>query len=113
MISKLGGLTTFEALACRVPIIADAITPPMPQEAGAANLIAQRGAGVLLQRATDIVPVIRRMVEDSKHYAAMRAATISLVIPNATRHIVEEITALIPAPVLAHEEPVMVEARPL
>jgi UDP-N-acetylglucosamine:LPS N-acetylglucosamine transferase len=111
MISKLGGLTTFEALACRVPIIADATTPPMPQEAGAADLIEKRGAGVLLQRATDIVPVIRRMVEDSKHYAALRAATISLVIPNATKHIVEEITALIPAPVLAHEEPVLVEAR--
>jgi UDP-N-acetylglucosamine:LPS N-acetylglucosamine transferase len=111
MISKLGGLTTFEALACHVPIIADATTPPMPQEAGAAQLIVKRGAGVLLQRATDIVPVIRRMVEDSKHYAAMRAATISLVIPNATRHIVEEIQALIPAPVLAHEEPVLVEAR--
>ncbi|MER3631205.1 MAG: hypothetical protein C4325_02730, partial [Blastocatellia bacterium] len=31
MISKLGGLTTFEALACRLPIIADATTPPMPQ----------------------------------------------------------------------------------
>ncbi|HEX8493585.1 MAG TPA: glycosyltransferase [Pyrinomonadaceae bacterium] len=113
MISKLGGLTTYEALACRVPIIADATTPPMPQEAGAANLIEKRGAGVLLQRATDIVPVIRRMVEDSKHYAALQAATISLVIPNATRHIVEEITALIPPPVLAHEEPVLVEARPL
>jgi UDP-N-acetylglucosamine:LPS N-acetylglucosamine transferase len=96
-----------------VPIIADATTPPMPQEAGAANLIEKRGAGVLLQRATDIVPVIRRMVEDSKHYAALQAATISLVIPNATRHIVEEITALIPPPVLAHEEPVLVEARPL
>lgn len=111
MISKLGGLTIFEALACRVPIIADATTKPMPQEAGAANLIKKCGAGVLLQRATDIVPVIRRMVEDSKHYAAMRAATISLVMPNATRHIVEEIAALIPAPVLAREEPVLVEAR--
>src|SRR5918911_1717780 len=49
MISKLSGLTTFEALACRLPIIADAITPPMPQEAGAVNLIARRGAGVILQ----------------------------------------------------------------
>jgi hypothetical protein len=27
----------------------------------------------------------------------MRAATIGIAIPNATRHIVEEITALIPA----------------
>ncbi|MDQ2936873.1 MAG: hypothetical protein M3R67_05130 [Acidobacteriota bacterium] len=97
MISKLGGLTTFEAFACRLPIIADAITAPMPQEAGAASLLVKRGAGVLLQRASDIVPVIRRMVEDTAHYSAMRAATIGLAIPNATRYIVEEITALIPA----------------
>jgi UDP-N-acetylglucosamine:LPS N-acetylglucosamine transferase len=111
MISKLGGLTTFEALACRLPIIADATTPPMPQEAGAADMLEKRGAGILLQRAPDIVPVVRRMLEDSKHYAAMRAATIGLALPNATRLIVEEITALIPAPVMAREEPVLVEAR--
>ena len=69
MISKLGGLTTFEALACRLPIIADATTPPMPQESGAAT-DRKRGAGVLLKRASDIVPVVRRMVEDSRYYAA-------------------------------------------
>ena len=102
MISKLGGLTTFEALACRLPIIADAITKPMPQEAGTASLVVNRGAGILLKRAVDIVPVIRRMVEDTAHYSAMRAATIGLAIPNATRHIVEEIAALIPA---ANETP--------
>ena len=97
MISKLGGLTTFEAFACRLPIIADAITEPMPQEAGTASLLVKRGAGVLLKRTGDIVPVIRRMVEDTAHYSAMRAATIGLAIPNATRQIVEEIAALIPA----------------
>ena len=111
MISKLGGLTTFEALACSLPIIADHTTPPMPQEAGAANLLVKRGAGVLLERATDIVPVIRRMMEDSRHYAAMRAATVGMAIPNATKQIVEEITALIPAPVMAREEPTLVEVR--
>lgn len=105
MISKLGGLTTFEALACRVPIIADVITEPMPQEKGTAKLIAQRGAGVMLQRATDIVPVLRRMMEDDLHYSRMRAATAALAIPNATRQIVEEITALIPQP----EKPVLQE----
>jgi processive 1,2-diacylglycerol beta-glucosyltransferase len=105
MISKLGGLTTFEALACRVPIIADVITEPMPQEKGTATLIAQRGAGVMLQRATDIVPVLRRMMEDELHYSRMRAATAGLAIPNATKHIVEEITALIPQP----ETPVLTE----
>ena len=96
MISKLGGLTTFEAFACRLPIIADVTTDPMPQEAGTASLVAKRGAGVLLQRANDIVPVVRRMIEDTAHYSAMRAATIGLAIPNATRQIVEEINALIP-----------------
>jgi UDP-N-acetylglucosamine:LPS N-acetylglucosamine transferase len=111
MVSKLGGLTTFEALACRLPIIADATTPPMPQEAGAANLIAGRGAGVLLQHSKDIVPIVRRMVEDSAHYAALCAATAALSIPNSTQRIVEEITALLPAAVLARDEPMLVDAR--
>jgi len=70
----------------------------MPQEAGTVNLIVKGGAAVLLHRASDIVPVVHRMIEDSKHYAALRAATITLAIPNATRRIVEEITSLIPAP---------------
>ena len=96
MISKLGGLTTFEALSCRLPIIADVTTRPMPQEASTVNLIVNSGAAVMLQRASDIVPVVHRMIADSKHYAAMRAATITVAIPNATRRIVEEITALIP-----------------
>jgi hypothetical protein len=67
---------------------------------------------VLLQHATDIVPVIRRMVEDTAHYSAMRAATIGLAIPNATRHIVEEITALIPASTENPEPVVLAEAVP-
>src|SRR5919206_869941 len=111
MISKLGGLTTFEALACRVPIIADATTPPMPQESGAATLISKRGAGVLLQHAGDIVPVVRRMVEDSRYYSGLRAATAGLAFPDSTRRIVEEIAALIPAPMLAEEEPAPLEVR--
>jgi len=109
MVSKLGGLTTFEALSCRVPIIADATTPPMPQESGAAHLLARRGAGVLLRRASDIVPEVRRMAEDSRYYSSLRAATASLAFPDATRRIVEEITALIPA--LAEEEAAPLEAR--
>ena len=112
MVSKLGGLTTFEALACRVPIIADATTPPMPQESGAATMLAKRGAGVLLQRAADIVPVVRRMVEDSRYYASLRAATAGVAFPDATRRIVEEIAALLPAPLAGEEEPSPLEIRP-
>ncbi len=96
MISKLGGLTTFEALACHLPIIADATTPPMPQEAGTVNLIAKHGAGILLEKATDIVPTIQSLLNDSAKYAQMKAATIGMTIPNSTQKIIEEISALLP-----------------
>ncbi len=97
MISKLGGLTTFEALACRLPIIADATTPPMPQEAGTFNLLARRGAGILLNRATDIVPTIQSLIGNPGAYEQLKAATAGLTIPNARDLIVREIAALLPA----------------
>jgi UDP-N-acetylglucosamine:LPS N-acetylglucosamine transferase len=109
MVSKLGGLTTFEALACRVPIIADATTTPMPQESGAADMLDRRGAGVLLKRAVDIVPVVRRMVEDSRYYASLRAATATLALHGSTQRIVEEIAALLPAPLVPEEESAQLE----
>jgi UDP-N-acetylglucosamine:LPS N-acetylglucosamine transferase len=109
MISKLGGLTTFEALSCQLPIIADVTTEPMPQEASTANMVVKRGAAVMLQKASDVVPVIRRMIDDSKHYASLRAATITLALPNATRRIVEEIAALIPESAAAEAEAIRIE----
>ena len=96
MISKLGGLTTFEALACNLPIIADATTAPMPQEAGTVNLIANRGAAILLEKTVDIVPTIQSLISDTKRYAQLRAATIDLTIPNSTQNIVREISAMLP-----------------
>jgi UDP-N-acetylglucosamine:LPS N-acetylglucosamine transferase len=96
MVSKLGGLTTFEALACRLPIIADATTPPMPQEAGTVNMIADRGAGILLEKPADIVLTVRNLINNSEKYAAMKAATVNLAVPNSTQKIIEEIAALLP-----------------
>src|SRR4029450_5784772 len=74
MVPKLGGLTTLEALASRLPIIADATTPPMPQESQTAHLISRHNAGVMLKRAGDIAPVIRRLLSDPAEHAAMRLA---------------------------------------
>ena len=96
MISKLGGLTTFEALACRLPIIADATTRPMPQEAGTVKLISDRGAGIMLKKSTDIVPTIRKLIGNSPQYTAMKAATVGLTMPNSTEYIIREINALLP-----------------
>lgn len=97
MVSKLGGLTTFEALACRLPIIADATTPPMPQEAGTVKLIAQKGAGILLENASDIVLTVQSLLNDSNKYREMKAATVHLAVPNSTKNIIAEIYALLPA----------------
>jgi len=96
MVSKLGGLTTFEAFACRLPIIADGITQPMPQEAGTVELIQRRGAGIVLKKPTDIVPTIRSLVADTDEYLRMRAATAGLAMPNSTDQIIREIAALLP-----------------
>jgi UDP-N-acetylglucosamine:LPS N-acetylglucosamine transferase len=96
MVSKLGGLTTFEALACHLPIIADGITPPMPQEAGTVRLIENKGAGILLKHPTDIVPTIRSLSTDQVRYSRMRAATVGLTMPNSTEQIIREITAIMP-----------------
>lgn len=96
MVSKLGGLTTFEAIACRLPVIGDATTPPMPQEAGTADLISKRGAGILLQRPDEIVPTIQSLLNNSLRYRNMRDATAKLATPDATEHIIREIAALLP-----------------
>jgi len=96
MISKLGGLTTFEALACGLPIIADATTEPMPQEAGTVQLISDRGAGIMLKKSSDIVPTIRNLIGNSTQYIDMKAATAGLTMPNSTEYIIREINALLP-----------------
>jgi len=98
MVSKLGGLTTFEALACRLPIIADATTPPMPQEAGTVELLQRQGAGILLRRSIDIVPTIQNLLSDNGDYSRMRAATIGMTMPNSTDQIIREINAILPYP---------------
>lgn len=91
MISKLGGLTTFEALASRLPIIADAVTKPMPQESQTAHLIAGHRAGLLLKNVGDIVPLVRRLAGDLSEMEAMRAAASRLATPHATQQIVNEL----------------------
>lgn len=98
MVSKLGGLTTFEALACRLPIIADATTPPMPQEAGTSSLLEKQGAGILLRRSVDIVPTIQNLLADNGDYSRMKAATVGMTMPNSTDQIIREINAILPHP---------------
>lgn len=91
MVSKLGGLTTFEALASRLPIIADTTTEPMPQESQTAKLVARHHAGILLKQTKDIVPIVRRLLNDPAEHAAMKLAAAKIAIPDATQRIVKEL----------------------
>lgn len=72
MISKLGGLTTFEAMACRLPIIGDCTTRPMPQEAETAEFIKTSGAGLLLHQPKDVGSLIRVLAHSPGQCQAMR-----------------------------------------
>jgi processive 1,2-diacylglycerol beta-glucosyltransferase len=76
MVSKLGGLTTFEALACQLPIIADVITPPMPQEAQTGMYIERTGTGILLSRPEAIVSVVQSLIHSPTRFQAMRQAAL-------------------------------------
>ncbi len=106
MVSKLGGLTTFEALASRLPIIADTTTPPMPQESQTANLLSRYNAGVLLERAADVVPVVRRLIHEPAYLNSMRVAATRIAIPDATKRIVDELMRKIEERVAVGTQPI-------
>lgn len=97
MVSKLGGLTTFEALACRLPIIGDAVTRPMPQEERTAQMLERKGAAVMVKSVRDLVPSIERLVRDESAYLGLRDAAGTLGIPDATKRIITEIERLVPS----------------
>jgi processive 1,2-diacylglycerol beta-glucosyltransferase len=96
MISKLGGLTTFEAMASHLPVIGDAITPPMPQEAQTAELIRRAGAGLLLDKPGDIVPLLQSLTQEPSRYETLLHATRQIGRPGATDRIAENIMAQLP-----------------
>jgi processive 1,2-diacylglycerol beta-glucosyltransferase len=96
MVSKLGGLTTFEALACKLPILGDAVTRPMPQEERTGLMLEQAGAAVMIRHVGELVPAINRLAVDPGAYRALRESAASLGVPDATKRIVTEIERLLP-----------------
>jgi UDP-N-acetylglucosamine:LPS N-acetylglucosamine transferase len=58
MVTKGGGLTTFEAIAKRLPLVFDALTEPMPQEKGTIEMLVNMGFSHELKQPEDIVPIV-------------------------------------------------------
>lgn len=61
MVTKAGGLTSFEAIARRLPMAIDMITKPMPQELGTARMLVKQGLAYDIEQADDIVPVVENL----------------------------------------------------
>ncbi len=61
MVTKAGGLTSFEAVARRLPMAIDMITTPMPQEYGTARMLVEQGLATAIEKADDIVAVVEKM----------------------------------------------------
>lgn len=91
MVSKLGGLTTFEALSCRLPIIADAVTPPMPQESQTLRFLTQTGAGIALEQPKRIVSVIQSLMESPPQYRRLLDAAAAHGRPGASDRIARDV----------------------
>lgn len=91
MVSKLGGLTTFEALSCRLPIIADAVTPPMPQEFQTAAFLENTGAGLMLKRPRQIVSVVKSLIDNPVQYMALQEAARTHGRPGASDQIARDV----------------------
>ncbi len=91
MVSKLGGLTTFEAMSCRLPIIADTVTPPMPQEAQTAAFLKKTGTGILLQNPDHVVSVLRSLIDSPDRYGSLLEAVAKHGRPGASDQIARDV----------------------
>jgi UDP-N-acetylglucosamine:LPS N-acetylglucosamine transferase len=67
LITKAGGLTTFEAVARRLPMAIDMLTEPMPQELGTANMLIEVGLARPINQPADIVKIVESL-EPSKRF---------------------------------------------
>jgi UDP-N-acetylglucosamine:LPS N-acetylglucosamine transferase len=61
MVTKAGGLTTYQAVAARLPLIFDNTIEPMPQEAPTMEMLVNAGVATRLDRADDIAPIVERI----------------------------------------------------
>jgi UDP-N-acetylglucosamine:LPS N-acetylglucosamine transferase len=61
MVTKAGGLTSYQAVASRLPLIFDNTIEPMPQEAPTMNMLVNAGIATRLDHAGDIASIIEQI----------------------------------------------------
>jgi UDP-N-acetylglucosamine:LPS N-acetylglucosamine transferase len=61
LVTKAGGLTTYEAIARRLPMAIDMLTEPMPQEGGTAEILIEAGLAKPINQPSDLVTIIEAL----------------------------------------------------
>jgi processive 1,2-diacylglycerol beta-glucosyltransferase len=89
VVTKPGGLTTSEALACGVPVIVANAIPG--QETRNATMLYERGAALSGENALTIGARAARLLRDPERLKAMRRAARSLARPRAAMEVAREL----------------------
>jgi processive 1,2-diacylglycerol beta-glucosyltransferase len=93
VVTKPGGLTVAESLACGLPLV---IVNPIPgQETRNSDYLLENGAGMKVNSTRLVGHRVSTLFGDPARLAALRAAAQRLARPNAARDIVEDALTLI------------------
>lgn len=85
VVTKPGGMTTTESLACNLPII---IINPIPgQEEENAEFLENKGVGVWIKNEAEVFPKLNEILTNSEKLNEMKKNTIKLGNKNSTKDI--------------------------
>lgn len=87
LLSKPGGLTTAEALACGLPMMI--LDPVGGQEVRNADMLLENGAAVKCSELTVLQYKLGRLLDDPKHFANMAKKAAELGHPDAAARVVD------------------------
>jgi processive 1,2-diacylglycerol beta-glucosyltransferase len=91
-VTKPGGLTTSEALACGLPLV---VTSPIPgQETRNAAMLYEEGAAISGENMLSVGPRVARLLASPERLAAMRTSARRLGRPHAAMAVAEELDRL-------------------
>lgn len=95
LVTKPGGLTTSEALACSLPMV---LVHPIPgQEQRNADYLLEQGVAIKVNNCRVLAHRVQTLLSDSARLAALRAAAGRLAQPGAARRIAESVIRLLDA----------------
>lgn len=92
LVSKPGGLTTSEALACGLPMVVANAIPG--QETRNATMLFEEGAAISGENLLTLGPRVARLLLDPARLASMRRAALRLAHPTAALDVAKELARL-------------------